>query len=190
MGIIIDIIILSIILYWIYRVTKKEKVSNSEFTVQSFVHAAICMEHIENFYDFEKKIEKYNQTREELLKLPDLEISIKRGIKFYNKQRKAGIYSTRMATMNKDASIVKEHPEIINFRPYLIQAIENFEPYWDNVLAQYKLKRYYIKRINYLIDYTQELKSKWYLKDDDEILDQIIRLNDKYVDLLRKSTDK
>ena len=156
-------------------------------TVASFLHACIDLESIPSIYDFEKKFKNYDECRKELLLIGDYEFYIKQGIALYNKLRKDGIYTTRRATIKNDAHLIIEHLNIIDRSPYIIQACNNYEAYWDSELTKYKRKSAYLNRIDYLINYTTELLQKWYIKDNLTVQQKILLLQQKYIQMRNKA---
>jgi len=155
--------------------------------VASFLHACIALEYMPSIYDFEKKFENYDECRKELLLIGDYEFYVKQGIALYNKLRKEGIYTTRRATIKNDAHLIIEHLNIIDRTPYIIRACNNYEAYWDNELTKYKRKSAYLNRIDYLINYTTELLQKWYIKDNQTVQQQILQLQQKYIQMRNKA---
>lgn len=156
-------------------------------TVASFLHACIDLESMPSIYDFEKKFENYDECRKELLLIGDYEFYIKQGIALYNKLRKDGSYTTRRATIKNDAHLIIEHLDITDRSPYIIQACNNYEAYWDSELTKYKRKSAYLNRIDYLINYTTELLQKWYIKDNQMAQQKILRLQQKYIQMRNKT---
>lgn len=156
-------------------------------TVASFLHACIDLESMPSIYDFEKKFENYDECRKELLLMGDYEFYIKQGIALYNELRKDGVYTTRRATIKNDAHLITEHLNITNRTPYIIQACNNHEAYWDNELTKYKRKSTYLNQIDYLINHTTELLQKWYVKDNRMAQQKILQLQQKYIQMRNKA---
>lgn len=163
----------------------QERTKNRNYhIVACFLHAAIDLENITDFYDFEKKVEQYNVQRKELLLLTGYEFYAKQGIKLYNQLCNDGVYTTRKAKKS-DLKIINEHKPLKDLPLSMEQIYDNFEAHWNDVLKSYKSRTAYYNRLEYLITYISELERKPYLSAEQCILFKLQHLKNSYSELLK-----
>lgn len=168
------------IIYSRYQDLVKQKKAHA---VSSFLYACLNLEAVSNLYELEKVFRNYDDSRRELLLMGDSEFYVKAGINLYNKMRKEGIYTTRRATIKNDAHLIIEHKPISDKTPYIIQACNGFESYWDGILNTYKHQSARLNRIDYLIDCLDDFSQKSFVKDSQEATHKVLQLRQKYIDM-------
>lgn len=95
-------------------------------------------------------------------------------------------FHLRLSPFNLDDDVCYKliHPKEIDIEKmsydiaYIV--LKEFKEYWTNVLLSYKRKDAYKKRLNYLINYIDELKTKKYICQFPDIILELNNIKDDY----------
>lgn len=129
--------------------------------IYSFIYYLKDIKFIKNFYDIEKRIPLFEEHLSEVLLLSKNEkydVYVAIAVKEYNENNINSIVTEKELHFIKNPNLIK-----LDKKKLSNKALKYFFKYWDDILDSYKIKSARIKRIQYLINYIDQIKDKEYI---------------------------
>lgn len=150
--------------------------------IASYIAVIVGFNYIKDFHEYDKSIEDYRIIRGRLLRVENLEKRVQKGISLFIRSNKHE-YEQKYLNNAFCSSVISDMHNEINDTHYLLSILRRFAGYWNGVIGGYVRKHAYVNRLQYLIDYTESLKSKSYIKDNHAVLNEISQIQARYITL-------
>ncbi|MFI3333497.1 MAG: hypothetical protein SNI51_07815 [Rikenellaceae bacterium] len=152
--------------------------------IASYIYNMVKLDSITTFYEYEKTIETINIVKERLLRVVNLDKRVPYGIKLVLKMSKEDCL---MEGYNEESclSIYNNMHNELDTHTYITNTIVMFEKYWNGVLNGYVRHHAYVNRLEYLVDYIEDLLKKEYIKHDQPAREKLISLQSSYATKLQ-----